>query len=122
MSQRKTSEMKLSEALDAAVTVSIGVASRTVRRKNKRGRLWYLVLVCGKLFMVRQGRRGFKEVTPQFAAKWDDWEPQSPDEAARETALMDTPGGRGFRNTILGLALGPLPENMKVPDGVPADF
>jgi len=109
--------MDVTKALQATVTVSVGVEARTVKRKNKRGRLWYLVLVHGKLFLVRQDRSGFKEVTLQFAAKWDDWLPQTAEEAARETALLDTPSGRQFRNTILGKALGPLPEKMTVPDG-----
>lgn len=114
--------MNFSDAMARTTTVSLGIEARCVRRRDRRGRVWYLIGIRDKLFLVRQDRTGWSEVTQKFASQWSDWRPQSPEDAAREAAIIDTPEGLRFRNTMLGLALGPLPERPTVPDALPADF
>ena len=115
-------QMKLAEAMSKTAIVNMGLPARCVKRRDGRGRLWYLIGVREKLFLVRQDRQGFDQVSRQFASKWIDWVPQSPDDADRETAILSTPGGLHFRNTVLGLVLGPIPKDLKAPDYFPDEF
>jgi hypothetical protein len=114
--------MNLTEALAKTATVNIGVEARCVRRRDRRGRTWYLIGACDKLLLVRQDKSGFVGVSHKFAAQWEDWRPQSTEDVAREVAILDTPGGRRVRNTILGMVLGPVPEGLQAPDCLPVDF
>ena len=114
--------MNLTDALAKTAFVDMGIAARCVKRRDRRGRLWYLIDVRSQLFLVRQDKSGFVKVTHQFASKWSDWRPQSTEDAARETAILSTPGGRRFRNTVLGLVMGPVPKDLKVPDYFPEDL
>jgi hypothetical protein len=116
------SAMNLSEAMTKTISFNIGVEARCVARRDRRGRLWYLIGVRDKLLLARQDMSGFLTVSHKFASQWGDWRPQSAEEAAREVAILDTPVGRRMRNKILGLALGPLPEGLKAPDSVPEGF
>lgn len=121
MSQQPTT-MTLSDALAKTHIVNLGVEARCVKRKDRRGRLWYLITVRDKLFLVRQDRSGFVQVSHKFASQWCDWRPQSAEDAAREAAILDTPGGRRFRNTVLGLVMGPVPAGLSAPDHLPDDL
>jgi len=112
-------QMNLTEAMAKTAVVDLGIAAHCVKRRDKRGRLWYLIGVRDKLFLVRQDKRGFFEVSHKFASQWSDWCPQSPEDAAREAAILHTPGGRRFRNTVLGLVMGPLPTKAEAPDQLP---
>jgi len=114
--------MNLTDAMAQTAVVDLGIAAHCVRRRDKRGRLWYLINVRDKLFLVRQDKRGFYEITHKFASQWTDWCPQTPEDAARESAILSTPGGRRFRNTVLGLVMGPLPEKVEAPDHLPDDL
>ena len=114
--------MKLQEALSSSHSVYIGIEARTVRRRDRRGRRWYLITSRGSHFLVRPDRSAYKRISQEFAATWNDWEPQTEDEAKRESAFMNSRKGLGFRNIILGLVLGPLPEEIQVPDYLPADI
>lgn len=113
--------MNLSEALAQTSTVNIGIEARCVKRRDRRGRTWYLIGAREKLFLVRQDKTGFLGVTHKFASQWSDWRPQSAEDVAREAAILNTPGGRRLRNTILGLVMGPVPEGLQAPDCLPAD-
>jgi hypothetical protein len=117
-----TGAMTLSEALEKTATLDLGVEARCVKRRDRRGRIWYLIGAREKLFLVRQDKTGFIGVSHKFASQWDDWRPQTTEDAAREALMLDTPDGRRVRNVILGLVLGPLPEEMPVPDFLPSDL
>lgn len=114
--------MNLSEALAKTAVVDLGIEARCVKRRDQRNRLWYLIGVRDKLFLVRQDRSGFLPVTNEFASQWTDWCPQSVEEAAREAEIINAPGGHRFRNTILGIVIGPVPNDMKAPDYLPDDL
>lgn len=114
--------MNLTEALAKTATVDLGVEARCVRRRDRRGRIWYLIGARDKLFLVRQDMTGFMPVSLKLAAQWTDWRPQSPEEAAREVAILNTPSGRHFRNTVLGLFMGPVPAGLRAPDFLPSDL
>lgn len=111
--------MKITEAIDATHPVYVGVKARTVKRKDRSGRLWYLITARGHYFLVRSDKSAYKEVNRAFADKWEDWQPQTDQEARRESAFMNSHRGLGLRNVILGLVMGPLPENMQAPDVLP---
>ena len=114
--------MNLTDALAQTAFVDLGIAARCVKRRDKRGRLWYLIDVRSHQFLVRQDKSGFIKVSHQFASQWEDWRPQTVEDAARETAILSTPGGRRFRNTVLGLVMGPVPKGLKAPDRVPEEL
>lgn len=113
------SVMNLSEALTKTTTFNIGVEVRCVRRTDRRGRTWYLIGVKDKFLLLRQFKSGYVIVSEKFASQWTDWRPQSVEDAARESAILGTPGGRYARNKILGPALGPVPKGLKAPDHLP---
>lgn len=110
--------MTLTEAMAQTTSVSLGIEARCIRRKDRRGRVWYLISLRDSLFLVRQDRSGVLKVSHQFASKWQDWYPQTPDDAAREAEILSTPEGLAFRNRMLGIVLGPLPDAM-IPDYLP---
>ncbi len=114
--------MKLKEAMRASHVVYIGVEARTVKRKDRRGRVWFLVTSKGRHFLVRPDKSAYKAISEETAANWEDWEPQTELEAKRESAFMNSSGGLGFRNVILGLVFGPLPMMMEAPDFLPASI
>lgn len=114
--------MKVTEAIESTHTVYVGVEARTVKRKDRRGRTWYLVTARGHHFLVRSDKSAYKQVSREFAEKWDDWEPQTDHEARRESAFMNSRKGLGLRNVILGLVMGPLPGELDVPDALPEDL
>jgi hypothetical protein len=111
--------MKIKEAIEATHTVYVGVEARTVKRKDRRGRIWYLVTARGQFFLVRPDRTAYKQVNQAFVDYWEDWEPQTDGEARKESAFMNSDRGLRYRNVILGLVLGKLPKNMKAPDHLP---
>jgi hypothetical protein len=114
--------MKLKEAIEATHKVYVGVEARTIKRKDRRGRTWYLITSRGTHFLIRPDKTAYKKVSQTFADTWSDWEPQSEFEAKKESAFMNSSRGLGMRNVILKLVLGPLPENMKAPDYLPEDI
>lgn len=117
-----TSVMNLSEALDKTTAFNIGVQARCVKRKDRRGKIWFLIGARDKYILIRQDKTGFVPVSHKFAAQWSDWRPQSAEDVARELAILDTPGGRRIRNRILGLVMGPVPAGLKAPDHMPVDL
>lgn len=114
--------MNFQEALAASHIVDIGVEARTAKRKDHRGRNWFLVSSHGKHFLVRPDKNGIRSISNDDASRWDDWVPQTEREALKESAFMNSELGLGYRNVILGLVFGPLPEMMEAPDHVPTDF
>jgi len=114
--------MKIAEAIEATHTVYVGVKARTVKRKDRRGKTWFLVTARGRFFLVRADRTAYKQVNQAFVEHWDDWIPQTGFEARKESAFMNSPKGLGMRNVILGLVLGPLPVGMRSPNTLPDDL
>ena len=114
--------MRVQEAIEASHSIYVGVQGRVVKRRDRRGRLWFLISVRGRYFMVRPDKKAYREVSAAFAEHWDDWQPQTDHEARRESAFMNGPSGLKLRNVILGLAMGPLPRNMTVPSHLPEDL
>lgn len=114
--------MNITEAMNSTHTVYVGIEARTVKRRDRRGRRWYLVSARDRYFLVRADRTAYKEVGRDFAERWDDWEPQTVHDAKRESAFMNSRRGLGLRNVILGLVLGPLPKGMRAPASLPEDL
>jgi len=114
--------MKLREAIAATHKVYVGVEARTIKRKDRRGRVWFLVTSRGNHFLIRPDKTAYKRVSQEFADNWDDWEPQSECEAKKESDFMNSSRGLSMRNRILGLVMGPLPTGMKAPSFLPDDI
>ena len=114
--------MKVTEAIKATHTVYVGVEARTVKRKDRRGKTWFLVTARGRYFLVRADKSALKEVSHAFAEHWDDWFPQTDHEARKESAFMNCRDGLGLRNVIMGLVMGPLPKGLTAPEGLPEGF
>lgn len=114
--------MKIAEAMNSTHTVYVGIEARTVKRRDRRGRTWYLVSARNQYFLVRSDKSAYKQISQEFAEKWDDWVPQTDHEARRESAFMNSRKGLGLRNVILGLVMGPLPQDMRAPKHLPDDL
>ena len=114
--------MQLAEALQATPTVQFGMSARSVSRVDRSGKKWFLVHVRERYILVREDRRGHKEVSHEFAAKWADWKPQSEEDARQEADVLNTPKGFAFRNSIFGIIFGKLREPLKAPDNFPEDL
>ena len=113
--------MNLTEALDSTPTVQFGMAARSVSRVDRRGRKWFLVSIRQHLILVREDRHGYNEVSLQFASKWADWKPQSPEDARQESDVLNTPKGFALRNSIFGIIFGKIDE-VEIPDYLPEDI
>jgi len=114
--------MKIAEAIEATYTVYVGIEAKTVKRKDRRGRTWFLVMARDRYFLVRADKSALKEVSHAFAERWDDWIPQTDLESRKESAFMNCRDGLGFRNVIMGLVMGPLPKGLTAPGCLPEGF
>jgi hypothetical protein len=113
--------VKIQEAIKATHVVYVGVEARTAKRRDENGRLRFLVTARGRYFHIlwSSGKAVYTQVSQAFAEAWDDWQPQSDYEARKESAFMNDQRGLGLRNVILGLMMGPLPQDMQAPDHLP---
>lgn len=113
--------MQLEEALKSSPIVRIGVEARAVTRKDRRGRRWFLFFARDKYFLVRYDRGGARRVDIDFVGKWNDWRPQSEQDAQRESEFLNGKEGFGLRNALLGMVMGPITKEVCAPDILPND-